>query len=320
MLLQPLRIAHISDLHVLDLAGTTWRQYLNKRVTGVANLLGARRNAHPVALAEKLADRLAKTDIDHVFITGDLTNLALDSEFARAKQVIARIGPPHRVTLIPGNHDLYTKGSLKSGRFEQWFSTYLSDNRNVQLQTVPGRRDHFPLVRVPAPHIRVYGLSSAVPTLPLIAQGQVGDAQLQRLEALVAAEPAEVTVRVVLVHHNLHRRHAKGDYMSQLLDRKAVAATIRRIGATLVLHGHTHNPHQGHLARLTAAPIPVLGCGSSTWHRQDKEYARFNVITVGADRLVSVVSHRYASHADQFELEHTDLLDRALQPDRAIAL
>jgi len=33
-----MRIAHFSDLHVLALGGVGWARYLNKRLTGVANL------------------------------------------------------------------------------------------------------------------------------------------------------------------------------------------------------------------------------------------------------------------------------------------
>jgi 3',5'-cyclic AMP phosphodiesterase CpdA len=346
-----LRIAHISDLHVLDLEGTHWTRFLNKRVTGAVNLAGLRRNAHPVYLAEKLADRLAERDIDHVILTGDVTNLALDSEFRRARQVVERIGPPRRVTIVPGNHDLYTRGALRHNRFEKWFAEYLVDEGEDHEAAHKAGRLHYPFVRKPAPHVRIYGLSSAIPTPPLLAFGHVGKHQLERLRALRREEPRDVNVRIALVHHNLHHRIGPAEYLATLIDRKAFGRTMHDIGATIVLHGHTHSPHQGHLPRATATKgttkaeaveriadrledrlddltarelggdIPVIGCGSSTWSRRGVgDFARFNVLDIDAKGLRTVRSYRFDTASGQFRDEHADLLEKAMGNTRAIRL
>ena len=89
---RPLRLAHLSDVHVLELQGTPWRAFLNKRATGAVNLLGPRRGAHPTSaadhLAGELAARLRDGRLDHVLITGDLTNLSLESEYRAARAVV----------------------------------------------------------------------------------------------------------------------------------------------------------------------------------------------------------------------------------------
>lgn len=325
---RPFRIAHISDLHVLDLVGTKWHRFLNKRATGAVNLAGMRRNAHPTHVAELLAERLREDDIDHVIITGDLTNLALESEFARVRLIVERIGPPQYVTLIPGNHDMYTRGSLRHHRFEHAFSDYLVDEGDDKRSALTRGRLHYPFVRKPAPYLRLYGLSSAIPTPPLLAFGHVGKAQLERLQALVRQEPPEVRVRIMLVHHNLHHRVGIADHVASLFDRKAFSAVMHEVKATAVLHGHTHQPHQGHLpARLDGSvaiavtadaatlphDIPVLGCGSSTWSsRGSVERARFNVLEIGFGGLERVVSYRLDSGLAAFLPEHDDLLNKAL--------
>ena len=337
------RIAHISDLHVLDLAGTQWHEFLNKRVTGALNLAGVRRNAHPVSIAEQLADRLAAGDVDHVILTGDLTNLALDSEFKRVLQVVERIGPPSFVTVIPGNHDIYTRGALRHHRFEKWFGKYLVDDADEHHSALTKGRLHYPFMRAPAPHVRVYGLSSAIPTPPLLAFGHVGRPQLDRLRQLVAQEPPEVTVRLVLVHHNLHHRVGAAEYVASLVDRKSFARVMHEIRATAVLHGHTHHPHQGHLparkAKVAAqttqldeavqeraeivalgGDIPVIGCGSSTWSKKGRDLARFNVIEIDAARIHAITSLRWSADRGVFEPEHTDLLDKSLLERNAINL
>ena len=341
---KPFRVAHISDLHILDLEGTHWSQFLNKRITGAMNLAGMRRNAHPVALCELLARRLHCSDIDHVIITGDITNLALDSEFKRAKAIVEMIGPPSFVTIIPGNHDMYTRGALRHHRFERYFSPYLVDDANDHHSALNHGRLHYPFVRAPAPHVRIYGLSSAVPTPPFLAFGHVGKPQLDRLRALRAAEPDEVTVRVALVHHNLHHRLGAAEYLASLFDRKAFSQAMHEVGATVVLHGHTHSPHQGHLphrpegmtarqarnaarnaeaadaaaAAAVGPDIPVFGCGSSTWTKKGKDRARFNVLEIGGSALDRVVSYRFSETSGAFEPEHQDLLTKAM--DNAILL
>jgi 3',5'-cyclic AMP phosphodiesterase CpdA len=336
---QPFRVAHISDLHVLDLAGTHWQQFLNKRMTGAMNLAGMRRNAHPLSVCEHLARRLAQDDIDHVIITGDITNLALDSEFRRAREIVERIGPPSQVTIIPGNHDMYTRGALRHHRFERWFGEYMVDDADEHHSAISKGRLHYPFVRTPAPHVRIYGLSSAIPTPPFLAFGHVGRDQLARLRALVAQEPAEVTVRIALVHHNLHHRLGVAEYVASLYDRKAFTAVMHEIGASAVLHGHTHQPHQGHLpgkvrakiakveaeieaveARDMGPDIPVFGCGSSTWTKSGQDRARFNVLELSGARVERVLSYRFRSDLEMFAPEHDDLLVKALARANAIAL
>ncbi len=331
----PLRIAHLSDLHILDLQGTSWRRFLNKRATGAANLVGMRRSAHPVALAEGLAAWLHAASVDHVLITGDLTNLSLQSEFARARRIIETIGGPDFVTLVPGNHDAYTHGSARTHRFERTFGDYLvaADASAEEIQRArDAGRAHYPFAKDITPQVRVYGLSSAVPTPPMLAFGYVGRDQLGRLERMVATETSAAAVRIVLVHHNIHHRHGPAEYTASLIDRRAFARSMRTIGASLVLHGHVHTPHQGHLASDAAwrpgnagqpepgASIPVLACGSSTWSSRSGygDRAHINVIEVSPRGLERVRSYRYDAEACGFVAEHDDLLERAL--DHAIGL
>src|ERR1700733_15956621 len=122
-----MRIAHFSDLHLLSLAGVGPHRFLNKRLTGWANLRLKRGSIHRSAYVRAIAREIARLEIEHVVVTGDLTNLALESEYELARELLERdLGmDPARVTLAPGNHDLYTRGSLSSRRFERYFAAYL---------------------------------------------------------------------------------------------------------------------------------------------------------------------------------------------------
>ncbi len=306
-------LAHISDLHVLDLAGTSPLRFLNKRLSGLINLLGPRRAAHPAWLADALVERLQDRAIDHVAFTGDLTNLALPSEFSAGAALLARIGDGDRLSAVPGNHDVYTHGAAAASRAEAALLPW--------TEGAASRAD-WPFVKAPRPWLRIYGLHSAIPTAPLLAQGEVGAAQLVRLQRLVATEPAEVRVRVALLHHNLHRRGLPSRHTSQLRDAKAVLSALSELGFTAALHGHTHAPHRGTYqptavdgASTGAPPLLILGCGSSTWHQpQHGHFAHLSRLTLRPDGgVIGVATEVWDDDRRRFVMEHDDALPAALR-------
>ena len=56
---------------------------------------------------DRLVDDLRAQKPDHIAVTGDLTNIAMREEFENARLWLEELGPPDRVTAIPGNHDAY---------------------------------------------------------------------------------------------------------------------------------------------------------------------------------------------------------------------
>src|SRR5262245_10952464 len=126
----PMRIAHFSDLHLLSLEGAGPTRFLNKRLTGYANLRFKRNHVHRASYVRAIADDIRWKGVEHVVITGDLTNLALESEYALAREVIEKdlaFNPEH-VTIVPGNHDLYTRGAQRTARFATYFKEYLESD------------------------------------------------------------------------------------------------------------------------------------------------------------------------------------------------
>ena len=93
-----MRIAHFSDLHVLALDGVSKRRFFNKRFTGWVNLRVKRAHKHRPGHVRAVAREIARAKVDHVVITGDLTNLALEQEFiaVRALLVTSSVSTPTR--------------------------------------------------------------------------------------------------------------------------------------------------------------------------------------------------------------------------------
>jgi len=268
-------LAHFSDAHALGLAGTSPLAFLNKRLAGGANLLLHRRNRYPVRIFEALVDDLNRVRPDHVAVTGDLTNLSLPSEFAIARGLLDRIAlGPERVTVIPGNHDVYVRAARRARAFERAMAPYASSDGRAGEPTYPIVRERGELALV--------GISTAVPTPVPFASGRVGRRQLEAVEEALARLEGR-RFRVVLIHHPpVENRHAA---LRGLRDRGRLQAVLARAGCELVLHGHEHRD----LAAAVAGPrgpIPVLGVGSATYDDPRPERrARYRLLRIDGGRF-----------------------------------
>lgn len=245
-----LRFLHTSDIHLLDLTGVSPWRYLNKRLTGRVNLAIKRSRSHDGRLFQAMLDMVPQLEVDRVVVTGDLTNLALEPEFDLVQRTLRAAPVP--ATVIPGNHDTYTRGSVRSGRFESFLAEFMEGER-IERATYPFVQRHG--------QVALIGVSTAIASLPLYAVGQVGGDQLARLETLLQRTAAEGLTRVVLIHHPVvsgvsAARHG-------LLDLDAFAAVIARQGAELVLHGHEHVNLETALPG-PSGPVPVHGVSSGT--------------------------------------------------------
>lgn len=245
-------LAHVSDPHLPVPAGAlrSLTQLAGKRSLAYLGWLRKRTGRVP---PEALLADLAAHGADHVAVTGDLTNLALPGEFVAARDWLARLGPPARVTAIPGNHDATVRVPWEEG-VGHWRPWMAADG------------PRFPFLRRRGP-VALIGLSSAVPTLPGSAAGWLGAAQLARLPALLEQAGREGLFRVVLIHHP--PLPGRGGWRRALRDRGALRGVLARCGAELVLHGHDHAVLRGEIAG-PVGPIPVLGAPLAlrTAHRE----------------------------------------------------
>jgi 3',5'-cyclic AMP phosphodiesterase CpdA len=219
-------LAHLSDPHLPPLPKARWPELAGKRALGYLNWTRNRQKYYRREVLDALVADLKAQAPDHIAVTGDLVNLALDAEFGPARAWLGSVGAPENVTTIPGNHDAYVRATRH--RFVESFGIYLSSD------DTPGNAA-FPFVRRRGP-LALIGLSSAVPTPPFMATGTLGRAQLEALERVLIALSAEEAFRVLLVHHPLR----SDSRPKRLTDSAELLALIRKYGVDLVLHGHDH--------------------------------------------------------------------------------
>lgn len=297
-----MKIAHLSDLHVLSLDGVSPWRFANKRLSGYANLRLKRGHAHRAEHIVAIAREIAKSDADHVVVTGDLTNLALESEFEAVRNLIERelhLGP-RDVTIVPGNHDLYTRGAMLKRRFLAYFGDYVRSDIPVPAAT--DTMGAFPFVRLRGP-CAIIGLSSAVPRPPFVAAGEIGQTQAKALVDLLRSEQVAHLTPVLLVHHPLHNPASPlKARLEGLRDAERLVDAIAHLERGLVLHGHLHRgQHKRHETR--SGHVDVVGATSASLeHELDHKMAGFNMYEVddgGAIR--SIGSKRLEPKSGQFQ-------------------
>ena len=235
-------LAHLSDAHIGPLPRPRARDLLGKRLTGFVNWR-RRGKLHDMAvLADIVADLKAQAP-DHVAMTGDILNLGLPEEFPFARAWLRTLGTTDQVSFVPGNHDAYVRSSLPhlASTFAPWVS---------EVGTADGMPFAFPYLRRRGP-LALIGLSSAIPTAPLLASGALGSAQREGLARLLDEAGAEGSARVVMIHHPPHVTGAKRG--RGLRDAAAFEAVIARHGAELVIHGHNHRTSVSPPARAARA-------------------------------------------------------------------
>jgi len=243
----PYTLAHLSDPHLPPLPKPRLSELAGKRALGYINWT---RNRHKYQRREVLDALVADVHAqapDHIAVTGDLVNLALEAEFAPARAWLDGVGPTDRVTTIPGNHDAYVRSTYH--RFGETFAPYLaSDDGSIGF---PGLRRRGPLALI--------SLSTAVPTLPLMATGTLGRDQLAALEQLLGRLATEDVFRVLLVHHPLKSKANQ----KRMTDSADLLALLKRHGVELILHGHDH-VHSTMWFEGPNGNIPAIGVPSAS--------------------------------------------------------
>lgn len=254
-----MRLAHCSDLHLLSLTGAGMLDFANKRWIGGLNLLMNRGRHHQTEIFEAMVRDLNENPVDHILVTGDVTNLALDEEFRFAKTLFDTLNlTPDQVTVIPGNHDAYVQKGATF--FKKHFSEYYTSDTEMAEDTV------WPCIRRRG-GVTIFGLSTSLQTPWFTAYGVVGKDQLARLRSALLDEKYKDTLRLVAIHHSPAEPRARSRVRG-LRDRHELYKVLEEAGAELILHGHEHLDLSATLPGRDGA-VPVRGIQSGTYDAGD---------------------------------------------------
>lgn len=270
-------IAHISDVHITPLVGFSPRLLNIKRTLGLMNWHRGRKHVHRADVADLLVADMLASRPHHVAVTGDLCNIGLPNEYAAALNWLRGVGTPESVTVVPGNHDIYTRIGSHPG-VALWQDYMNSDPFGSEVPGTGVTPRGFPFVRRVGAAVLI-GVNSAVETRPFVAAGRVGREQLEALETVLGTLAGTGLARIVLIHHPPLPGLAPKS--RELRDADKLAGVLSRVGAELILHGHNHRD----MLSWGDGPngkIPVVGIasGSSGRRHKDEPMARYNLVRV----------------------------------------
>ncbi len=101
-------LAHLSDPHLPPMPVARFRDLAGKRALGYLNWTRNRHKYHRREVLDALVADMQAQQPDHIAVTGDLVNLALEARIPRRPGAGSRAsGTPQQVTVVPGNHDAY---------------------------------------------------------------------------------------------------------------------------------------------------------------------------------------------------------------------
>ena len=220
-------IAQLSDLHLVE------DHYEQRPVSTRARLsclslgrpIEARERRERVARA--LADVRA-SGVDHLVITGDLTEDGDPAQFEVLAEVLANSHiPPERITLVPGNHDAYDA----------------PDNYAAAL--AGPLRAYAPTSTIGSPlvfrDVTLVPVSTALHQSVFRSAGAIAPEELEGLQRLVK-DPAFRGRPLVFVQHHQPSRHFLPivHWIDGLVEHSVLSAMAEQIGHLHVVHGHTH--------------------------------------------------------------------------------
>ena len=298
-------LAQLTDVHLGPLP-PFWPQHWNaKRFLGYINFHVKRRAFNDPSRVHALVADLKAQHYDHVAVTGDLANLGMPAELENSLAWLATVGSPANVTVIPGNHDIYTPLVQDKG-IERWRPYMRARDGQDQVSGLPQPLPTgFPFVRTFGAFALI-GLNSAVCMPPGVAAGRAGDAQLARFAEISLKLREEGYARIVLIHHPPLKEHGPRG----LRDAAAFELALASVGAELVLHGHNHRQMLSWRASETG-PVPIIGAASAG----EGAYNMYRLARRGDGSLEIEVITRAGNGADvPFRETGRMVLDPADQP------
>ena len=242
-------LAHLTDPHIAPLPAPRLAELLGKRALGLLNWQRKRGAVHRTDVLDAIVRDLKARAYDHLAVTGDLINIALAAEFAPARAWLESLGAPTTSRSCPAT--MTPMCARPRGKRSAIGAPICAVMRG----------ESFPFVRRRGP-VALIGLSSALPTPPFMATGQLGVRPIGEVGILARCARARRPVSR-RAHPSSAGQQVVGATIKRLTDARGLRAVLRKHGAELLIHGHDHVRS---LVWLDGpkTPIPALGVPSAS--------------------------------------------------------
>jgi Icc protein len=244
-------LAHLSDLHV-GASQTTLER------------------------AREIVRALLIADVDHVVVTGDVTDGGRAEELAAFHRTFAPLLEQGRLTVVPGNHD----------RLGDDAGASFMAGKRVDTVQLPG-----------AFLIRVDSTGEHNRTSVLAGHGDVCERVLDEIDDALERAPAGTLVAVLLHHHPVFLpeegflEKLSSTFNLPFAAELALGDEIlrRALGrCDLILHGHRHVPSARVLAPGSPRPLRIYNAGCTTARRGMNVFSHAAGVLDGGPRWLQV--------------------------------
>ncbi len=293
-------IAHLSDLHLSP-------EYFPERTTHVRSILSMCR----------------QRQVDHIIITGDITNQALESEFDHFRTILKEFSllDGRKITVINGNHDIFGgpyyahdvlnfPAACKSIDYTQKMDQFYRYTKETFSSTkFFSEKNLFPFLKVVG-DVAIVGLNSVAEwhavKNPLGSNGKINNEQFRRLCVLLKSDELKKKSILIAIHHHFFTI-SNGDHPStlerlwsaiesatlKLRKKKRLMNVFSKAKVAKVLHGHVH--HHGSYIKKG---VEFMNAGATIVPSKNSEQA-FHVITIGENGIKAeniVIPHQLRSY------------------------
>ena len=194
--------------------------------------------------------------MDHLVVTGDLTFSGEPREFERAADLLRPFADAKKLTVVPGNHDVWTEESVETARFLRAIGP---DGRGMR-KAAPS----YPQVVALGDEAVLLALDSArYGDDPFETPGRLGSDQLRSARELTREHSKQGRAVLLAFHHHVvlpperMPSDAKLAHMP-LADADQIVRLVAELPVAAVLHGHRHTAFRVDLPGAAGAtPVAV---------------------------------------------------------------
>jgi 3',5'-cyclic AMP phosphodiesterase CpdA len=263
------RLGHISDIHLADRSRYPRHGFTAKDC-----------ERHSPRLAKGLVDALREVGVDHLLVTGDLTLSGETREFERVADMLRPFAEADKLTVVPGNHDVWSEDAVETARFLRLVGP---DGKGMR-KAAPS----YPWVAPLGDEAVIVALDSARQgEEPWETAGRLGTEQLRGARELVREHSRSGRAVLLAFHHHvvLPPERVPSDALVSrmpLADADQVVRLVAELPVAAVLHGHRHTAFRVDLPGK-AGPTPIL-CAGSVSRVADEPVRRARAYVYDIDR------------------------------------
>lgn len=276
--MKKIRIAHLSDLHL-----TPSNRFSRLEPKLFGKLRGMNQTFKSLMLSGALSD------VDWLFVTGDVTDRGDLDSWHNFWDVVEKAGFSNRCLVVPGNHDACNLGlSLRPIRETE--KRGKERLRRLRRGLVLGKQEYrFPWVKTIGQNVAVFGIdSSNLGNLSVLtnAVGSLGFRQLEALARLLK-KYKKIPVKIIMLHHspNIPRQEtevkrglsptsklARWGHEVPREDRRLLRLLAVTQNVQLILHGHLHRAENRRVNGVRIIGVPAATETAADAYKQMQVY------------------------------------------------